>query len=119
MKITEARAAVTGGASGLGHAVARLVTARGGQAVLLDVQDELGQHGARALGERAHYLHCDVTDEAAVASAMAAAAAAMGGLNLLVNCAGITGSARTLGRDGPMKGALYAKVVQINLIGTF
>ena len=119
MNITDARAVVTGGASGLGHAVAQLVAAQGGSVALLDVQDGAGQQAARQLGARAHYFNCDVTSEAAVNSAMAAAAAAMGGLNLLVNCAGIAGSARTLGKQGPMPGELYAKVVHINLIGTF
>ena len=119
MKITEARAVITGGASGLGYAVARLVIAQGGRVALLDVQDERGAQAVKELGAAAHYYRCDVTGEAAVEAAMAAAAAAMGGLNLLVNCAGIGGSARTLGKNGPMPGELYAKVVQINLIGTF
>lgn len=119
MKIADARAVITGGASGLGHAVARLVIAQGGKAALLDVQDGLGQQAAKELGASAHYFRCDVTDEAAVESAMTAAASAMGGLNLLVNCAGIGGSARALGKNGPMPGALFAKVIQINLIGTF
>ena len=119
MKISDARAVITGGASGLGHAVARRVVAQGGRVALLDVQDTIGLQTAKELGAGAHYYNCDVTAEAAVNGAMAAAAAAMGGLNLLVNCAGIAGSARTLGKDGPMPGALYAKVIQINLIGTF
>ena len=119
MKISDARAVITGGASGLGHAVARRVVAQGGRVALLDVQDTIGLQAAKELGAGAHYYNCDVTAEAAVNGAMAAAAAAMGGLNLLVNCAGIAGSARTLGKDGPMPGALYAKVIQINLIGTF
>ena len=119
MKFTDARAVVTGGASGLGHAVARHVIAQGGRAALLDVQDGPGQQAAKELGAGAHYFNCDVTSEPAVNGAMAAAAAAMGGLNLLVNCAGIAGAARTLGKNGPMPGELYAKVIQINLIGTF
>jgi NAD(P)-dependent dehydrogenase (short-subunit alcohol dehydrogenase family) len=119
MKITEARAAVTGGASGLGLAVARHIVAQGGAAALLDVQEAAGLKAAAELGARASFRHCDVTAEAAVDAAMAAAAAAMGGLNLLVNCAGIVGSARTLGRNGPMPGEHFARVVQINLIGTF
>ena len=110
MKIADARAVITGGASGLGHAVAQLVRAQGGQVALLDVQDAAGCGRSQELGAGAHYYHCDVTSEAAVNAAMAAAAAAMGGLNLLVNCAGIGGSARTLGKNGPMPGELYAKV---------
>ncbi len=119
MNISDARAVITGGASGLGFAVAQRVSAQGGRVALLDVQDERGAQAAKELGAAAHYHRCDVTSEANVVEAMTAAAAAMGGVNLLVNCAGITGSARTLGKNGPMPGELYAKVIQINLIGTF
>jgi NAD(P)-dependent dehydrogenase (short-subunit alcohol dehydrogenase family) len=119
MKISDALAVITGGASGLGHAVAQRVRAQGGRVALLDVQDAAGAQAIKELGSGAHYFNCDVTSEAAVNAAMAAAAAAMGGLNLLVNCAGIGGSARTLGRNGPMPGELYTKVIHINLIGTF
>ena len=119
MKIIDARAVVTGGASGLGSAVARHIVAHGGSVAMLDVQDAPGQQVARDLGARAHYCNCDVTSEAAVNAAMTAAAAAMGGINLLVNCAGIVGSARALGKNGPMPGEHFAKVIHVNLIGTF
>jgi NAD(P)-dependent dehydrogenase (short-subunit alcohol dehydrogenase family) len=119
MKFTEAKAVVTGGASGLGRAVARRVVAQGGTVAILDVQQQAGQELARELGGRAHYFDCDVTSEAAVNAAMESAAAAMGGVNLLVNCAGIVGSARTLGRNGPMPGEHFTKVIHINLVGTF
>ena len=119
MKITKARAVITGGASGLGHSVAEHLIAQGASVTMLDVQAEPGERAARALGERAYFVQCDVTSEAAVNAAMAAAAAAMAGLNLLVNCAGIAGSARTLGKNGPMPGELFTKVIHVNLIGTF
>ena len=119
MKIINARAVVTGGASGLGSAVARHIVANGGNVAMLDVQDTPGQQAARDLGAHAHYFNCDVTSEAAVNAAMTAAAAAMGGINLLVNCAGIVGSARALGKNGPMPGEHFTKVIQINLVGTF
>ena len=119
MKITDARAVITGGASGLGCSVAQHFVAQGARVTLLDVQAESGERAARALGARAQFVQCDVTSESAVNAAMAAAAAAMGGLNLLVNCAGIIGSARTLGRNGPMPGELFTKVIHVNLIGTF
>ena len=99
MKITDARAVITGGASGLGHSVAEHLSTQGASVTMLDVQAESGERAARALGERAHFIRCDVTSESNVNAAMAAAAAAMGGLNLLVNCAGIAGSARTLGKN--------------------
>ena len=119
MHISAARAVVTGGASGLGHAVARHFIAQGATVTMLDVQAENGERAARELGERAFFVQCDVTSESAVNAAMGAAATAMDGLNLLVNCAGISGSARALGRNGPMPGELFTKVIQINLIGTF
>ena len=119
MKMNEARAAVTGGASGLGLAVAREVVARGGRVVMLDVQEGPGQAAATALGAGARFLRCDVTSEAEVNAAMESARAHMGGLNLLVNCAGVVGAGRMLGKNGPMAGEFFTKVVHINLIGTF
>jgi NAD(P)-dependent dehydrogenase (short-subunit alcohol dehydrogenase family) len=119
MKIQDARAVITGGASGLGNAVARLLVARGGKVTILDVQDGPGQAAAAELGASASFVRCDVTSEAEVNAAMATAAERMGGLNLLVNCAGVIGASRVLGRNGPMAGEFFAKVVQINLLGTF
>jgi NAD(P)-dependent dehydrogenase (short-subunit alcohol dehydrogenase family) len=119
MRIQDARAVVTGGASGLGHAVARRVTAAGGKVVILDVQEGPGRAAAAALGANAGFVRCDVTSESEVNAAMEAAAARMGSLNLLVNCAGVIGAGRVLGKNGPMAGEFFAKVIHINLIGTF
>lgn len=119
MKTTELCAVVTGGASGLGRAVAERVIAEGGRVAMLDVQDEAGRSAAQALGAKATFIHCDVTKEAEVDSAVAAAQAQMGNLNLVVNCAGVVGAGRVLGRDGAMAGDFFTKVVHINLIGSF
>ena len=119
MKIQDARAVVTGGASGLGHAVARHLVSLGAKVVMLDVQDGPGKAAAGALGANAAFLRCDVTSEAEVTSAMETAQSTMGGLNLLVNCAGVIGAGRVLGKNGPMAGEFFTKVVHINLIGTF
>jgi NAD(P)-dependent dehydrogenase (short-subunit alcohol dehydrogenase family) len=119
MKIADARAVVTGGASGLGNAVARHIVAAGGRVTLLDVQEGPGTAAATALGGNACFAKCDVTSEAEVNAAMESARAAMGGINLLVNCAGVIGAGRVLGKNGPMAGDFFAKVVHINLIGTF
>ena len=119
MKIKDARAVITGGASGLGHAVARHVVAAGGKVVLLDVQEGPGRGAAAALGASAAFLRCDVTSESEVNKAMDAAQASLGGLNLLVNCAGVVGAGRVLGKSGPMAGEFFTKVIHINLIGTF
>jgi NAD(P)-dependent dehydrogenase (short-subunit alcohol dehydrogenase family) len=115
----DARAVVTGGASGLGHAVARHIVAAGGKVVILDVQEGPGQAAAAALGASAAFVRCDVTAEADVNGAMATAAARMGGLNLLVNCAGVIGAGRVLAKNGPMAGEFFTRVIHINLIGTF
>jgi NAD(P)-dependent dehydrogenase (short-subunit alcohol dehydrogenase family) len=119
MKIADARAVVTGGASGLGHAVARHVVAAGGRVCLLDVQEGPGSAAAAALGTRASFAKCDVTSETEVNAAMETARAAMGGINLLVNCAGVIGAGRVLGKNGPMAGDFFTRVVLINLVGTF
>ena len=119
MKIQDARAIVTGGASGLGNAVARRIVALGGKVVMLDVQDGPGRAAAADLGGNAAFIRCDVTSEAEVNSAMEAAQGRMGGINLLVNCAGVIGAGRVLGKNGPMAGDFFTKVVHINLIGTF
>ena len=119
MKLTEARAVVTGGASGLGLAVARHVASAGGRVTLLDVQEGPGTAAAASLGANAGFAKCDVTSETEVNSAMEIARAAMGGINLLVNCAGVIGAGRVLGKNGPMAGDFFTRVVHINLIGTF
>jgi NAD(P)-dependent dehydrogenase (short-subunit alcohol dehydrogenase family) len=119
MKIQDARAVVTGGASGLGHAVARHVAGAGGKVVILDVQEGPGRGAAAALGPNASFLRCDVTSEAEVNAAMDSAQSRLGSLNLLVNCAGVVGAGRVLGKNGPMAGEFFTKVIHINLIGTF
>jgi NAD(P)-dependent dehydrogenase (short-subunit alcohol dehydrogenase family) len=119
MDITRARAVVTGGASGLGLGVAEYLASRGAQVALLDIQNEPGRAAATRIGATARYIRCDVTAESEVNAAMDAAASAMGGIDLLVNCAGVIGAGRVLGRNGPMAGDFFAKVVHINLIGTF
>jgi NAD(P)-dependent dehydrogenase (short-subunit alcohol dehydrogenase family) len=119
MKIAEARAVITGGASGLGNAVARLVSAGGGRVCMLDVQEGPGQAAAAELGPAASFVKCDVTSESEVNSAMNTARDRMGGINLLVNCAGVVGAGRMLGKNGPMAGDFFTRVIHINLIGTF
>lgn len=119
MKIEQARALITGGASGLGHAVAQRVVAAGGKAALLDVQEAAGFAAVKAIGPNVSFHRCDVTSESEVDAAVAGAHRQMGGLNLVVNCAGIVGAGRVLGREAPMAGEFFTRVVRINLIGTF
>jgi NAD(P)-dependent dehydrogenase (short-subunit alcohol dehydrogenase family) len=119
MQLKELHAIVTGGASGLGHAVAERVIAEGGKVSMLDVQEAQGSAAAKSLGPNAAFFRCDVTSEAQVNAAVAGARERMGGLNLAVSCAGVVGAGRVLGREGPMPGEFFTKVIHINLIGTF
>jgi NAD(P)-dependent dehydrogenase (short-subunit alcohol dehydrogenase family) len=116
--ITGRTVLVTGGGSGLGAATAGMVVGHGGSVVLADVDRERGEGVAAELGGRARFVATDVTDEASVREAVAAAAA-HGGLHAVVNCAGIAPAERVLGRQGPHSLERFAKVVQVNLIGTF
>ncbi|WP_049622128.1 SDR family NAD(P)-dependent oxidoreductase [Frateuria defendens] len=119
MQLDRVRAVITGGASGLGHAVAQHFVAHGGKVALFDVNGEKGQAAAQALGEAARFLRTDVTSEDGVTANLAAAREAMGGLNVVVNCAGILGAGRVLGKDGPMPLGSFAGTVMVNLIGSF
>ena len=119
MKMADALAVVTGGASGLGNAVARHIVAAGGRVTLLDVQEGPGLSAAKAIGSQASFAKCDVTSEAEVVAAMEAARQRLGAINLLVNCAGVVGAGRMLGKNGPMAGDFFTQVIHINLIGTF
>jgi NAD(P)-dependent dehydrogenase (short-subunit alcohol dehydrogenase family) len=110
---------VTGGGSGLGAATARMVVDHGGSVVVADVDAERGKRVADGLGERARFVATDVTDEASVAAAVAAAADGQGGLGVAVSCAGIAPAERVLGRDGPHSLARFVAAVQVNLVGTF
>lgn len=119
MQTNQVKAVITGGASGLGHAVATRLYAQGAHVSLLDVNHDKGEQAAAALGERAHFFDTDVSDESQVLANVAAAEASMDGINLAVNCAGILGAGRVLGRDGPMPLERFAATVQVNLIGSF
>ncbi len=121
MDLAKAKAVVTGAASemGLGFATANKIVAAGGQVALLDVNDEDGEKSAALLGERATYIHTDVSTESDVQAAIAQANRFMDGITLAVNCAGVVGAARALGREAPMPGEFFAKTISINLVGSF
>ncbi|MGH9247254.1 MAG: SDR family NAD(P)-dependent oxidoreductase [Acidimicrobiales bacterium] len=120
MDLHGAAAVVTGGASGLGESTARLLAEHGARVVVVDLQDERGEQVAKELD--GVYARADVTNPDEVTSAMEAAAE-MGPLRALVNCAGIGWAQRTIGRDGTYESAhsleAFQKVVAVNLIGTF
>jgi NAD(P)-dependent dehydrogenase (short-subunit alcohol dehydrogenase family) len=107
---------ITGGASGLGAATARMLTAAGGKVVIADVQVEPGEALAKELGGQ--FVKCDVTSEAD-GIAVVNAATAMGTLRGLINCAGVAPAVKTVGKDGPHPLDVFQRTVNINLVGTF
>ncbi|MCB2114778.1 MAG: SDR family NAD(P)-dependent oxidoreductase [Rhodobacteraceae bacterium] len=110
---------VTGGGSGLGAAVARMVVEGGGRAVLLDVNAEAGTAMAAELGAAAVFQKTDVTQAPDGEAAIAAALSAFGQVDGLVNCAGVAPGEKIVGREGAHALESFARAVQINLIGTF
>ncbi len=120
MQIQYTRAVITGGVSGLGLAVAQRLVAGGAKVALLDINDDKGAAAVAELGAgNARYLRTDVTDEANVAANVAAAKDFLGGLNAAINCAGILGAGRVLGKDAPMPLKNFAGTVMVNLVGSF
>lgn len=116
MDLSNARAIVTGGASGLGAATANHFRSCGAQVVVLDL-DAAGAEAASVIG--AGYAQTDVTDEASVTAAIAKAVEIMGGIDICVNCAGIATGEKTVGREGPHRLDGFRRTVEINLIGSF
>lgn len=106
---------VTGGASGLGEATARMLCAAGGKVVIADI-NPAGETLAAELGGR--FVRCDVSSETDARAAVDAATA-LGRLAGLVNCAGVAPACKTVGKDGPHPLDTFERTVRINLIGTF
>jgi len=120
MQLSATRAIVTGGVSGLGLAVASHLVANGGKVALFDLNDDKGAAAVAALGAgNARYFRTDVSDEAGVSANVAAAREFLGGLNVAVNCAGILGAGRVLGKQGPMPLSQFQSTVMVNLVGSF
>jgi NAD(P)-dependent dehydrogenase (short-subunit alcohol dehydrogenase family) len=118
VKAEGAVALVTGGASGLGSATAERLLADGAQVVLVDLASSAGAEMAERLGRDAEFVAADVREPGGVAAAVAAARE-RGPLRVAVCCAGVGDPARTLGRQGPLDLGRFARVVEINLVGTF
>jgi NAD(P)-dependent dehydrogenase (short-subunit alcohol dehydrogenase family) len=120
MDINGVSAIVTGGASGLGEATARLLAQRGARVVIADMKDDEGSKVAGEIGGA--FCHTNVADPADVIAAVDTAGE-LGPLRVLVNCAGIGWATRTIGKDGQYESAhdldLFRKVVEVNLVGTF
>jgi NAD(P)-dependent dehydrogenase (short-subunit alcohol dehydrogenase family) len=118
MKLADARALVSGGASGLGLAAATRIVAAGGQAVLLDINQAQGAAAVAALGPRAAFVAADVTRESEVDAAVEQARARMGMISVAVNCAGIGTAARFVGKQGAMPAEFFRRLIEVNLVGT-
>jgi len=116
MEIRDQVFIVTGGASGLGAGTARALAEAGGKVVIADLNEAAGTALAQELGGR--FVRCDVTSEAD-GQAVVDAALSLGTLRGLVNCAGIATASRTVGKTGPHPLDQFARVININLIGTF
>lgn len=119
MRIAQHTFIITGGASGLGAATAQHLVAEGASVVLLDINQQAVLAQAQQLGEQALGLACDICDSGQVEQALAAATERFGALHGLINCAGIVGAQRILGRKGPHDLADFSRVLQINVIGSF
>jgi len=118
MEVKGSVAVITGGASGLGEATVRNFVEGGGRVSILDVQEEKAQRLVAELGDNVIFCMTDVTDEQSVQNAIDTTVAAFGGIHVAVNCAGVGGAAKVLGKEGPMPMEFFNKVIQINLTGT-
>lgn len=117
MNVNGQTAVVTGGASGLGEATARMLAAKGAKVAVLDLNEESGKKVAEDIG--GVFASCNVADETSMKEALVAAKDAHGPARLLVNCAGIAGASRVVGRKGAHDLDMFTKIVTVNLIGTF
>lgn len=120
MELKNSTVVITGGASGLGEATARNVTAKGGKVVILDLNDYRGTNLVNELGEEnALFIHTNVYEEDDVKSALEQAASKFGKITAAVNCAGIGNAQKTFGKKGPFEYEGFKKVINVNLLGTF
>jgi NAD(P)-dependent dehydrogenase (short-subunit alcohol dehydrogenase family) len=117
MDIAGHAAVVTGGASGLGAATARMLAEAGAKVAIFDVNQKAAAEVA--IDIKGIAVDCDVTDSGATEKAFAKAAADHGTARILINCAGVGPAKRIVGRDGPMPLDDFARVISINLVGTF
>lgn len=113
-------AVVTGGASGIGQAVARRLAEAGGKVAIFDLNEDAGQAMVAELGvDNCMFANVNVVDEASVKAGIEATVTALGAIHVNVNCAGIGNAAKTLGKNGPFPLDLWNTVIAVNLTGTF
>ncbi|NLZ79598.1 MAG: 3-hydroxyacyl-CoA dehydrogenase [Gammaproteobacteria bacterium] len=119
MRVAEHTFVITGGASGLGAATAQHLVEQGASVLLLDINEAAVVAQAQRLGERALGVACDICDSEQVQQALDAGVQRFGALHGLINCAGIVGAQRILGRKGPHDLADFSRVLNINVVGSF
>lgn len=119
MKIENNTFLITGGASGLGFATAKMIVENGGNAVLIDVNEEAGTTAQSNLGSKSKFIKTDVTSEEQVQSAVNQAVEMFESVEGIINCAGVGPAKRVVGKEGPHPLDFFQKVININLIGTF
>lgn len=119
MQLAGSVAMITGGASGLGAATARVFGAAGAKLALCDLNAEAGNALAAEFGTNGLYVKTDVTNSADVHHALAQVQERFGSIHIVVNCAGVATAERVVGREGPLPLERFERVIQINLIGTF
>lgn len=119
MDIKTSVAIITGGASGLGEATARALVERGGRVALLDLDKEMGERLASELGDAAIFCPGDVSNEKEVDGVVEKVKDAFGTFQVVVNCAGVGGDIKVVGKKGVMPLEAFNRTIQINLIGTF
>ncbi|MGA2879022.1 MAG: 3-hydroxyacyl-CoA dehydrogenase [Bryobacteraceae bacterium] len=119
MEISGKVAVVTGGASGLGAATAKMIVEEGGHVVIVDLNDQAGHALAKDLGHHARFVRADVSDPAEAQAAVESAMDTFGALHISVQCAGIADAQRVIGKTGPADLARFSKTIHVNLIGTF
>ena len=117
MDLTNTVALVTGGASGLGRATTERLLAAGAQVVMVDLNAEVGEKTAAELGDSAHFVTADVTNEEQVQAAVDTATG-LGALRVVVNCAGVATPGKLVSRKGPLPLEVFQKVLNINIVGT-
>lgn len=119
MKIAGSGVVVTGGASGIGRAVAQALAEKGGRVAIFDLNEAAGRDVAKGLGGGALFESVNVAEESSVSSAVAKTMSAFGAIHICVNCAGIGSAHKTFGKDGPFPLAAWNKTIAVNLTGTF
>lgn len=119
MDIKGKTAVVTGGASGMGREVIRLIVSKGGNASIFDVNEEAGNALVEELGSAVIFNKVDVTSEESVSAGIAKTLEAFGSIHICMNCAGIATGSKTVGKDGAFPLDLWNKTIAVNLTGTF